>query len=171
MKHLFVRCFTFSLFCFLFLNSTVILGQEITTYYLIRHAEKEPVANGNKNPHLSKEGKLRAAKWKKVFQEVSLDNIYSTDFYRTQETAAPLAEEKNITVVTYDPTDLFNPSFEEKNKGKVVLVVGHSNTTPTLANKIIGKQHYSQIDENTFEKLYIIHIQADAISHQLLNIE
>ena len=151
MKHLFVRCFIFSLFCFLFLNSTVILGQEITTYYLIRHAEKEPVANGNKNPHLSKAGKLRAEKWKKVFQEVSLDNIYSTDFYRTQETAAPLAE--------------------EKNKGKVVLVVGHSNTTPELANKIIGKQHYSQIDESTFGKLYIIHIQANAISHQLLNIE
>jgi 2,3-bisphosphoglycerate-dependent phosphoglycerate mutase len=126
---------------------------------------------GTKIPTFLKKASCAQQNGKKVFQEVSLDNIYSTDFYRTQETAAPLAEEKNITVVTYDPTDLFNPSFKEKNKGKVVLVVGHSNTTPALANKIIGKQHYSQIDENTFGKLYIIHIQADAISHQLLNIE
>ena len=172
MKYFFKSHLAFNLFCFLLFNGSFVWSQEeVTTYYLIRHAEKEKGSSNTKNPHLSQEGHQRALKWKTVFSEIDFDQVYSTDFYRTQETAAPTAQEKNIPITFYDPRELYNSSFKQNYKGKTVLVVGHSNTTPILANKIIGIQHYPQIEENTFGKLYILQIHGDTTTHQLLNIE
>ena len=44
--------------------------------------------------------------------------------------------------------------LEKNNIGKTILVVGHSNTTPVLANKIIGKDIYSSIDERIHGYLF-----------------
>ena len=76
---------------FFFFNSSIILSQEITSYYLIRHAEKNLMNPDNKNPHLIEQGKIRASNWKKIFKYISFDKIYSTNYSRTQETARPAA--------------------------------------------------------------------------------
>ena len=61
--------------------------------------------------------------------------------------------------------------FKEKNKGKKILVVGHSNTTPALANLIIGKNIYTSIDESIHGNLYIINIINNNVTYELLNLE
>ena len=147
------------------------IAQEVTTYYLIRHAEKDRTDPSNRDPHLTVAGQERAEKWQNVFNAVPFDIVYSTPYHRTRETAQPTASAKQLLVESYDPRDLYNASFKEKNKGKIVLVVGHSNTTPALANKILGREEYPQIDDRNNGNLYIIQVSPQGVTSQLLSIE
>ena len=158
------------LLCFMFFVTTS-FGQEVTTYYLIRHAEKDLSDKSNRNPHLTEVGKERARTWKTIFKEVTFDKIYSTGYHRTKETAAPTAEDHQLNVEDYDPRNLYSPNFKKATQGKTVLVVGHSNTTPYLANKISGVQNYADIDELIHGNLYIIQCIGDTVTTQLLSIE
>ena len=155
----------------LMLLGQISIAQEVTTYYLIRHAEKDRTDPSNRNPHLTEEGRERAENWQNVFNAVPFDRIYSTPYHRTRETAQPTANAKQLLVENYDPRDLYNTSFKEKNKGKIVLVVGHSNTTPALANKILGREEYPQIDDRNNGNLYIIQVSPHGVTSQLLSIE
>ena len=107
----------------------------------------------------------------KILEKIHFDRIYSTSYYRTLETAKPIADERNIEIQKYDPNDLFNENFRKNNIGKTTLVVGHSNTTPVLANKIIGKDIYSSIDERIHGYLFFIQIIGKKTTYQLLNLE
>lgn len=63
-----------------------------STYYFIRHAEKDRSDKTNKDPNLVLDGILRAAKWSIVLDNIDFDAIYSTNYNRTKETAQPTAE-------------------------------------------------------------------------------
>ena len=112
-------------------------NNETTTLYFIRHAEKDRSNPDNKDPHLSEVGVLRALKWSYVFEKAPIDAVYSTAYHRTIETATPTANTKNVDITTYDPRAMDITAFLNDNRGKTVLIVGHSNTTPVLVNQII----------------------------------
>ena len=142
-----------------------------TTYYLIRHAEKDRSDPTNKNPHLTQQGLLRAAKWSFVFEHVELDAVYSTDFNRTKETAMPTAEKNGIAdLILYNPRDMDMKGFVENTAGQTVLIVGHSNTTPSLVNALIGQEKYQQIDDSNNANLYIVTVlpTGEKIDHLLV---
>ena len=44
------------------------------------------------------------------------------------------------------------------NNGKRVLISGHSNTTPTMVNKLIGKSKYSDMSDSDNKSLFIVNI-------------
>ena len=142
---------------FLFISSSC-YSQEVTTYYLIRHAEKLRIDLTDKNPKLNYEGVKRADAWKEVFTNVRLDAVYSTDYNRTKLTAKPTADSKNLPIFLYDPKDMYSESFQHKTKGKAVLVVGHSNTTHIFANKVLGRDEYNQINDDNNSNLYIVSV-------------
>ena len=50
-------------------------SNETTTYYLIRHAEKDRTNPTNRNPNLNSEGLIRASNWAKYFETVALDAV------------------------------------------------------------------------------------------------
>ncbi len=136
---------------------------ESTVYYLIRHAEKDRSALGQ-DPSLTNIGLERATNWAKIFTPIKFDQIYSTEYKRTQQTALPTASEKNLEIQSYDPDNLYNEVFKTKTKGKTVLIVGHSNTTPALVNTIFGEQKYDQINDRDNGKLFIVTLINDEIS-------
>ena len=142
---------------FLFISSPC-YSQEVTTYYLIRHAEKLRIDLSDQNPILNHQGVKRANTWKEVFTNVSLDAVYSTDYNRTKLTAKPTANSKNLPIFLYDPKDMYSESFQHKTKGKAVLVVGHSNTTHIFANKVLGRDEYNQINDDNNSNLYIVSV-------------
>ena len=142
---------------FLFISSSC-YSQEVTTYYLIRHAEKLRIDLSDQNPILNHQGVKRANTWKEVFTNVSLDAVYSTDYNRTKLTAKPTADSKNLPIFLYDPKDMYSESFQHKTKGKAVLVVGHSNTTHVFANKVLGRDEYNQINDDNNSNLYIVSV-------------
>lgn len=130
-----------------------------TTYYFIRHAEKDRSNPTNEDPHLTQQGLLRAAKWSYVMEAVKFDAVYSTDYNRTRETAMPTAEKNGIKdLILYDPSDMDMKGFFENTAGKTVLVVGHSNTTPSFVNTILGEEKYPQIDDTNNGHIYIVTI-------------
>lgn len=141
-----------------------------TTYYLIRHAEKIRSEVVLKNPHLNKKGLARAITWSQVFKDVKFDLIYSTNYHRTIETATPTQLNNALDIQLYDPSNLYTTAFKNTTKNKTVLIVGHSNTTPAFANKIIGKQQYDAMDDRNNGNLYIISIKNNHVSKQLLHI-
>ncbi|MGL2987789.1 SixA phosphatase family protein [Flavobacterium sp. RSSA_27] len=140
------------------------IGQT-TSIYLIRHAEK---VDNSKNPDLSKVGLERAEHWKTILAQVPLKAVYSTDFLRTVQTATPTAISKNLEIIKYDPKTLDLEQLKKEHKGQAILIVGHSNTTPDLVNKIINQKVYAPIDDTVFGNLYIITISGNELSHQLL---
>ena len=64
--------------------STVSCDQEMTTFILVRHAEK--VADGTSDPALTEEGIARANKIRSMFYDVDITAIYSTNYRRTKRT-------------------------------------------------------------------------------------
>ena len=121
---------------------------EETSYYFIRHAEKNRSNPKDSNPELNAEGKTRALNWAYFFREIPLDAIYSTNYIRTISTAQPVADDKNLPIIIYNPNELDIKNFMKENQGRLVLVVGHSNTTPKLVNAMLGDQKFEQMQDN-----------------------
>lgn len=144
---------------------------ETSTYYFIRHAEKDRSDASNNNPHLIEKGKLRAEHWKEIFKNIEFDAVYSTEYNRTVETAQPTALKNNVEITFYNPKEIDIQEFLINTKGQSVLVVGHSNSTPTFINKILGKEKYQHIDDSNNANLYIVTISGDIISDTLLLVE
>ena len=154
-----------------FLTSFYANSQECSSFYLIRHAEKLRIDKSERNPKLNEKGILRAEKWKEVLKNINLDKIYSTDYYRTIETANPTSKLQNIDITIYSPSNIDYKNFKEINKGKKVLIVGHSNTIPNFVNGLIEKDFYDQIDDLNNSNLYLVNICDNNVFHQLLYIE
>lgn len=132
--------------------------EKMTTYYFIRHAEKDTSDPQNKDPQLTEEGLQRARKWAEVFKETEFDVIFSSDFNRTRNTAQVIADSQEKTVKIYDPKKLNDKEFQKKSAGKTVLVVGHSNTNPHFVNQILGEKKYRDLGEEEYGSLYIVHV-------------
>ena len=143
----------FTFFCTLNLQAQ---ETQTTTYYLIRHAEKNRLVTSDKNPNLKEKGVDRAIKWSKTFKHINFDYIFSTNYNRTIQTALPTAKSKDLEIQFYNPSDLYNEEFKTLTKGKTVLIVGHSNTTPEFVNKILGEEKYPEIEDRNNANLYII---------------
>lgn len=140
----------------------------ITTYYLIRHAEKVRNNKNNQNPHLTREGKLRAKKWANtVLKDVKFDAVYSTDFHRTKNTAEPTARKHKLDLVMYDPMSMDMEAFKNETSGKTVLIVGHSNTTPMMVNKLIGENKYDEINDSEFGTLFKVTIKDGVATEEM----
>ncbi|PCJ94203.1 MAG: histidine phosphatase family protein [Flavobacteriaceae bacterium] len=130
----------------------------ISTFYFIRHAEKDRSDLENTDPELNQDGLGRAVRWAEVMNNITLDAIYTTDYERTSMTAAPTAVQKDLTVQYYSPQDINIEEFKSNNLGYNVLVVGHSNTTPDFVNKIIGIEKYEALDDYNNGSLFIVRI-------------
>lgn len=134
---------------------------EVTTYYLIRHAEKDRSNAEEKDPKLTEKGIQRAKNWAKVFKDVKFDHVFSTNYIRTKATAKPTAVANNLKVEIYDTSDMYNQDFQQKTKGKTVLIVGHSNTTPAFVNAILKGQKYENLPDDENGGLFIVSINND----------
>ncbi|MGO4918901.1 SixA phosphatase family protein [Maribacter spongiicola] len=130
----------------------------ISTFYLIRHAEKERINPDDADPELNQKGLGRAMHWAEILADTELDAIYSTDYNRTSMTAAPTSVKQNIDVQYYDPSTIDITQFKAENLDKSVLVVGHSNTTPEFVNKLINEEKYFAIDDSENGTLFIVKI-------------
>lgn len=147
------------------------IEQKTTTYYLIRHAEKDQSDKTNRDPHLIEAGLKRADNWVNVLKDVKFDMVYSTNYNRTKETAAPTAKANDVEVSFYDPRDMKLKEFMTKTKGKTVLVVGHSNTTPMFTNGLLGEKKYDMIAEDNNANLYIVTITNNSKSATVLKVD
>lgn len=130
-------------------------NEEITRIIIIRHAEKND--DGTKNPSLSAEGKLRAERLNKMLNEFKIDKLYATPYARTTETIQPIATERKLEINKYSASDKdFSKNTISNERGKTIVIAGHSNTCPALVNTLIKEEKYKELDENEYGKLWIL---------------
>ncbi len=128
---------------------------DITQIFLVRHAEKAD--DGTRNPPLTDIGHKRAASLSNLLRDEDINQVFSSDYKRTKQTALPTANRLGLRVQIYDPRDPAALSDQlTALKGQNILVVGHSNSTPTLANTILGEDRYMQYDESAYNNLIVI---------------
>ncbi|MAE77951.1 MAG: hypothetical protein CMJ85_13900 [Planctomycetes bacterium] len=133
-----------------------------TTVYLVRHGEKDRSNPKNRDPSLTKAGKVRAQALADTLRSVKLTAIYVTDYKRTRNTAAPVAKQGGLTPRVPEPGQ---PSklvghLRDDHKGGDVLVVGHSNTLPAILRELgIKKRFGIALDE--YDNLFVVRIAKD----------
>lgn len=134
-----------------------------TVIYLVRHAEKE----AGPDPDLTLTGQARAEILAQELAGAGLTNVWSTDYKRTQQTAAPAAKAAGLTVRIYDPGQLDAFADQLKLTPGNILVVGHSNTTPDLV-KTLGGDPGTPIDEATeYDRLYVVTVTKGRVTSEL----
>jgi len=142
-------------------------SEEITTFILVRHAEK---IDDSHDPDLSPDGYERTDLLARMLQEITFDAVYSTPLIRTTETAKPIASKHNLEILEYDHRnpEAHAAEWREKYKGKTVLIAGHSNSTPMFANSLLGREHFKEkFDESDYGNLLIVTISAEDKAHLL----
>jgi len=136
--------------------------QATTTVIFVRHAEK--AAMPADNPGLSEAGKQRAAELARQLVDADvvagIDAIYSTSYRRTEETVQPVATALNLPVTPYDAsnTETIMDEIIREHKGKIVLVVGHSNTVPALIGNMGASKNVPEISANEYDNIYIVSV-------------
>jgi broad specificity phosphatase PhoE len=121
--------------------------------FLIRHAEKAAI--GGDDPDLSTAGQERAEALARMLRDAEIIAIFTTEFKRTRETAAPTAKATKISPTVVPANDI--PAMAEKLrplKGNT-LVVAHGNTIPDLV-KALGIEVPIAIPENDYSELFVI---------------
>ena len=138
-------------------------SQATTTMIFVRHAEKAlmPVDN----PGLSAAGKTRAEELARQLVDADvvagIDAIYATDTRRTVETAQPIADALGLEIQTYANREDDEPVVDamvNAHKGKIILVVGHSDTLPKMIAALGASKKVPPIAEFEYDNIYVISI-------------
>jgi broad specificity phosphatase PhoE len=150
--------------CFLAFNVSAQV-EKPTIIYLVRHAEKVTTDATAKDPLLTEKGQKRALVLVKKLKKEKLNSIYSTDYQRTKLTTQPVAEKQNIVVKLYDAKQLkaFAQTILAENKGKKVLVVGHSNTVLETIEALGGQRPVASISDNEYDYFFTVKIDTDGV--------
>ncbi|MEM7551790.1 MAG: phosphoglycerate mutase family protein [Bacteroidota bacterium] len=146
-------------FLILILNNSIsAYAQSQTTLILLRHAEKSQ--DGTKDPSLSSEGHERAERLLDQFKLNDINAFYTTPYKRTRETILPLAQSKQRDVVEYRPFDknLLKELLKE-HQGETIMISGHSNTIPVYVNQLIGEEKFKQLNEDEYDKVFIVTLE------------
>ena len=120
---------------------------------IVRHAEK--AANGGNDPDLSSAGRARADALPRILKDSDITAIFTSEFKRTQETAAPTATSAHVTptVVAAKDTAALVARLHQLNGN--ALVVGHDDTIPNII-KALGINSSINIPGTDYSELLIV---------------
>jgi broad specificity phosphatase PhoE len=143
------RLIALLLLCFLFV-ATATAGP---TIFFVRHAEK--ATTGGDDMDISEVGRARAESLATLLKDAEISAIYTTEFKRTQQTAAPLAKVLQLEPAVISSKD--RPALVTKLQASSgnVLVVGHGNTIPDLI-KTLGISSPINIADNDYDNLFVV---------------
>lgn len=131
-----------------------------TVVLIVRHAEK---ASNDEDPPLTPAGQQRAEALVQVAQNAGVSAVYTTKRRRTRETAQPLAARLGLPLTVRDviPGGGQAQAAEQaralltEQRGKTVLVVGHSNTLPLFVEALAGV-HVEPIPDREYDRLMVV---------------
>ena len=151
-------------------GSTISINPDDRIYYLVRHAEKDTIPKND--PDLTEQGYERSYELSKIFKAARVDEVYSTMYLRTLMTADSISKSKGMAMKTYDPKSLkeFAERLKNLDDQKRFLIVGHSNTTPSLANHIHGSTVLEDYSEKDYDNLVVV-VQSKNEPSQIHNLK
>ena len=125
---------------------------------LVRHAEKaDTPAN---DPQLSPKGEMRATSLITALNRTPLSQLIATQYLRTQQTLAPIAEARHLPVTIVEAAKPIEEHIQQiveqvhAVQGNT-LIVGHSNTVPLII-KALGGPEIQAIGEEDYSQLFLL---------------
>jgi broad specificity phosphatase PhoE len=139
--------------CGIALTTLAARAEPPLTVFLVRHAERD---SAGADPSLTEAGRRRAEALSALLTDAGVTAIFSSEFKRTQETAAPLAKRLGIsvTVVPGKDIDALLSKLRALPPGGRALIVGHSNTVPELGRRLTGAK-VAEMPETEFDRLIV----------------
>ena len=128
-------------------------AQNVRTIFFVRHADK---VSDETDALLSDAGHRRAECLAKMLADAHIQKIYTSDLQRTQQTAAPLAEQlhlKPVAIPLSKPDDLIEAIRSEKAAN--VLVVWHDATLPRIL-RALGAPEIPPIAHTEYDRFFIL---------------
>jgi len=126
-----------------------------TTIILVRHAER---ASQAADSPLRDAGFARAKELVRVLADVNVGAIYATQFVRTQQTVAPLAEERHLKPVIIHTSDTYArdliANINEHHKNQTVVVASHSDRIPAILREL-GVSDPPEIKMTEYDDLFV----------------
>ncbi len=133
-----------------------------TMVYIVRHAEKVTGENAGRDPALTPQGQTRAQILAELLRSKNITHVYSSDYIRTRNTAAPTAKIANVRVEIYDPRNLAALAEIIRGQSGRYLVVGHSNTIRETVVALGGSFTDLPVDEKSeYDRLYQVLLMTD----------
>ncbi|MGE0443198.1 MAG: histidine phosphatase family protein [Gemmatimonadales bacterium] len=124
------------------------------TVFVVRHAEKG--AEGQ-DPSLTADGNARAEALAHLLGDAGVTRIYTSQFKRTRETAAPLAKHLGVTAEVIDAQkmgDLIG-TLQQLPAGTRAVVVSHSNLVPAIVERLSG-QKVGELTDADYDRIYVV---------------
>nr|WP_320126718.1 histidine phosphatase family protein [uncultured Shewanella sp.] len=125
---------------------------------LVRHAEKaDTPAN---DPQLSPKGEMRATSLITALSRTPLSQLIATQYQRTQQTLAPIAEARHLPVTIVEAAKPIEEHIQliveqvHAVRGNT-LIAGHSNTVPLII-KALGGPEVQEIGEEDYSQLFLL---------------
>ena len=128
-------------------------AQRARTIYLIRHADK---VSEDVDAPLSEAGRARAACLLNTLQDANIQQIFTSELQRTQQTAAPLAEKlrlKPVAIPLGKVDDLIQAV--RSSKAENILVVWHDATLPKIL-LALGGPEIGPIAHTEYDRFFIL---------------
>src|SRR2546427_1484140 len=140
-----------ALFILLFVSLPIVSAQPVVV--IVRHAEK--AANGGNDPDLSSPGRERAEALARILKDSGITAIFTSEFKRTQETAAPTATSAHVTPTAVAAKDTAGLVAKLHELNGNALVVGHGDTIPNII-KALGINSPINIPDEDYSELLIV---------------
>ncbi|KAA0206928.1 MAG: hypothetical protein EDM71_08390 [Proteobacteria bacterium] len=137
-------------------------SQATTTVIFTRYADID--RSQGDNPGLSPAGQARAQELARVLGDVDVvagvDAIFANQYRSTQETAEPLARRLHLQVQVVDVKDISGllEHILKDWKGKVVLVITHTEPLPVLIQELHGSKKLPPMAADEYDNLYVVSI-------------
>ncbi|HYG18760.1 MAG TPA: hypothetical protein VD816_07520, partial [Ohtaekwangia sp.] len=94
-----------------------------------------------------------------MLRETEVQAIYSTKYKRTGLTVAPLAKVKGLAVEQYEAFKAEEiERMIEKHRGGTIVVSGHSNNIPWIANLLAGGEQIKEYNESDYDNMLIVSV-------------
>lgn len=130
--------------------------------FLVRHAERADAPGSQPppgmmadDPPLSAAGSERAQKLAALLASADVKHIFTTEYQRTRQTAAPLAEKGAAKAVVSAARDAGALIEQVQKVSGNVLIVGHSNTVPDLMKRL-GVKTTVTIEDGEYDNLFVV---------------
>ena len=132
-------------------------AQSVRTIFFVRHADK---VSDETDAVLSDAGHRRAECLAKTLADAQIQQIYTSDLQRTQQTAAPLAEQLHLKPLAIPLTkvdDLIAAIRSDKTAN--ILVVWHDLTLPKIL-RALGAPEITPIGHTEYDRFFILTLDA-----------
>lgn len=137
------------------------LPAQASLIVLVRHGEK--AKTGGSDPALSAEGQARAVALAGVVAQAGIQHILVTEYRRTGETAAVVAERAHLVpevvkvgkMPVPDHARAVAQALDALPAGSAALVVGHSNTIPHIVGQLSGTP-LTDLADDEYSTLFVV---------------